>query len=637
MTSDSLDTQTGLVITYICYIFIVEYKEKDFWKMTGQEETASLISSSRLDYQTTDHVNGAREVLDEGLEFVAEQASVAVFENAMANDQSEEEDDTVEVGWTRAMRTRHQDLSFYQRPSMLVLCTLLVLLCVTESLCFTPAIALTMKKICDGLLEVNDAAADLAKRECDPKKVQAIMSGITSLLSISTGLIGTFMSAKWGELSDRIGRVRVFGYIAFIKIFGNAIQLYALSPAVRYHKWGIILGLSISPFSGGILAAVAIGNSYVADIMESEHRALSMSIMMSAIYASIGLGPMLSGILINMFNGNNAAPIYFSLLTGSLSAILCLTAIHEPRHEDALKLSHTHFMERKDSLSSSKPNVKVAATLFSRTREYLRFCSLQAIDVLSPVKILWLKPTASGSLIPRYTVVLLLIIDVLFLCMTSASMSTIVLYATYKFDWRAVKLGYFISISGLGKAAVLMLLSPAMLYALKKHYRSLNNSIDQIDVFCIRLSMVLLTLSTLIVLLDNENESSLFVLAVLHALSAFCSPTLQSSIIKYCSKKFTGQCFGGMALIRSAVMLALPPVFLMIYGSTVSFRPEIFLYVISACGVLAIALTFFLRIVEDNNVLRRPSEVALNAPGRQDVSQVASRRASTAQSLRQNR
>lgn len=567
------------------------------------------------------------QIVNEGIEYVTEQVGVTLLENAIDH---ESEGDTVEMRWLQDMRKRHQDLHFYERPSLLILCTLLVLLCVTESLCFTPMLALMLNKICEGLMNSEHKAIDNNGGECDPKRVQVIMSGITSLSLIANGLIGTFMSAKWGELSDRIGRVRVFAYMSFIKIIGNAIQIYSLSSAVTYHKWGIIFGASISPFSGGILALLANGNSYIADVSNPEHRAISMSIMMSAIYASFGGGPMLSGFLIKAFNGNNAAPMYFSLLSGALSAILCMTIVKEPRHEEALRLSHSNFMERKDSLSSSRSQVKADASLFTITKETLKLSFLQTMDILSPVQKLWLKPTASGSLIPRYTVVLLLIIDVLFLCMTSASMSTIVLYATYKFDWRAVKLGYFISIAGLGKAAVLMLLSPILLCLLKKFYKSLDNSIDQIDIFCIRLSMIILTLSTLVVLVYTDQEVSLFLLAALQSLSAFCSPTLQSSIIKYCSKKFTGQCFGGMALIRSIVMLSIPPIFLSVYASTVSYRPELFLYIILVCGILGILLTFFLRIVQDNDILRRPSDVHLNAP----QWNAASRRASTTQSLR---
>lgn len=589
------------------------------------EENSALLATPNVSAVPKRMIqrDDAREIVDEGLDFVAEQTGIAVLESVITDEP--QIDDSEETRWLREARMKHMHLSCFRRPSMAILCCLLTFVCLAETLCITPMIGLTMKKICESIAVSNGEI--VGDSQCDPKEVQSVMSEISSTTMILTGLSCTFMSGRWGELSDRIGRVRIFAYMACLRVIGNSLHLCALLPSTPYHKWAIILAGSTSSLSGGMLALLANGNSYISDIVEPEQRAMSMSIMMSTVYATMGLGPMLGSVLVKFFNSGDRLPIYLSLMIGTIAALLSFTVIKEPRHEDALKLSQATFVERRESISS----VRSSSTQFSeRIKSYGRYQLLRLIDVFSSVRKLWLKPTASGSLIPRYTVVLLITLDVLFLSITAGSIPALVLYATYQYGWRSVELGYFISISGLGRAAVLLIISPCLIHGLKKIYKPLNYSVDQIDITCIRVSVMFLTLSILTALLGKQHEASLFACAILQAMSAFCSPTLQSAIIKYCSKKFTGQCFGGMALIRSGVMLIVPPILLRIYGATVSFKPELFLFIPLTCGFCAIILSTFLRTVEDPELLRRESETDLT----RIPAKLAKRKASTTQSLR---
>ncbi|QLL31487.1 hypothetical protein HG536_0B03500 [Torulaspora globosa] len=546
--------------------------------------------SSRMDDQ-----NGSREIVDEGFEYVAEQTGLAFFESLMTDEPQAGE--TEEMRWLREVRLRHKHMNWFQRPSLAILCSLVMLVCLGETLCITPMIGLTMKKVCEGIAmhhgESGKSADDV---QCDPQEVQSVMSVISSFTMILTGLACTFTSGTWGEFSDRAGRVRIFGYMALVRVIGNSLHFWALLPSTPYHKWLIILAGSVSSLSGGMLALLANANSYISDIVEADHRALSMSIMMSAVYATMGLGPMLGSVLVKNFGGGDRLPIYLSIAIGLLAAILCFTSVREPRHEEALKLSQATFVERRDSISSIRSDT---TRISARLATYGRYHLLRLLDVFSSVKTLWLNPTADGSVVPRYTVLMLVALDIFFLSMTAAAMPALVLFATYQYGWRSVELGYFISISGLGRAAVLLVISPCLLHVLRRFYKPLNHSIDRIDVTCIKISLVLLTCSVAAVLVGKEHEAALFTCAVLQALSAFCSPTIQSAIIKYCSKKFTGRCFGAMALIRSSVMLIVPPILLRIYGTTVSFKPELFLYIPLTCGICAIILSNFLHIIDD--------------------------------------
>lgn len=179
-------------------------------------------------------------------------------------------------------------------------------------------------------------------------------------------------------------------------------------------------------------------------------------------------------------------------------------------------------------------------------------------------------------------------------------MPALILFSTYEYKWHAVELGYFISILGIGRGVVLLVVSPTLLYTLKRIYQHLNHSIDKIDIFCIQFSMIVITLSLFVMIRFGEKTpTSMIIFALLQALSAFCSPTLQSGIIKYTSKKHTGEMFGAMALVRSCVMLVIPPILLKLYGSTVSVNPSLFMYIPFSTSIVAILLTFFLRIYKN--------------------------------------
>lgn len=578
--------------------------------MTG--ERSPLLSNDVATDNMEQQHDEARIFIDEGPDYVAEQAGIAVLESVMDHEQPAHESE--EMRWLREARIKHQHLSSFQRPSLAILCCLLMLISLAETLCITPMISLTMKKVCEGIMTANGDVLDSAQEmHCDPKKVQTIMSGISSTILILTGLSFTFTSGTWGEFSDRVGRVRIFGYMALLKVIGNGVHLWALLPSTPYNKWVIILAGSVSSLSGGMLALLANANSYIADIAEPDQRAMSMSIMMSTVYGTMGLGPIVGSLLVKFFSEGDRLPIYLSLIVGTIATLSCFTIIKEPRHDDALKLSQATFMERRESISSTRSS---GSHFSAKMKSFSRLQLLRLIDVFSSLKKLWLKPTARGSLAPRYTVLLLIVIDILFLSITVGSLPTLVLFATYQYGWRSVELGYFISISGLGRAAVLLVLSPCLIHLLKKRYKPLSFSVDRIDIICIMISLAFLIMSFLTALIGLGHEGSLFACATLQALSAFCSPALQSAIIKYCSKKFTGQCFGAIALIRSVVMLIVPPTLLRIYGATVSFKPELFLYIPLMSGISALILSSFLRIVDDKEELRRDSEVNVTYPSK---------------------
>lgn len=485
------------------------------------------------------------------------QTQTVAFETESACDTMDDDNDESEAKrWREEVRQSHQHCGFLQRPSVSLLCFLLAIVCIGDMVTVTPSISLTMKKVCDGDSAENGS--------CDPIKVQETVSSIVSGSMILGGLFGLSVTGAWGQLSDRVGRVKVFACATFIRFIGNGLHFFTLSSWCPYSPTAIIVASSLSNLSGGAFSLLANSYSYVADITEPEERTQAMGSVMSVTYATMGVGPMISSLLVELPFGSDALSILTSLMCLLLATFLCLTALQEPRHEQARRNS-CH------SLSSGKSSP------------------------LDPLKQLWLPRTRTGSIEPRCTVILLLVLDVLFLCVAAGSGPAFLLFFSYRYEWRSRQLGYYLSFTNMGKAAVLLILAPHALKLLRNRYGTLTRTADHVDVLFVRISLSSLLLGLSLIFWRSHDTGMVYLYAFSQAPGALCSPTIQSAIIKYCPKSATGQCFGGIALIRSAVMLVFPAALLRFYGYSVSTSPQLFMLIPLSCAFLAVMFSFVLR------------------------------------------
>ncbi|EDO18524.1 hypothetical protein Kpol_2001p29 [Vanderwaltozyma polyspora DSM 70294] len=547
---------------------------------------------------TTISSTGYRAMSEEETDLIIEETGINVLDSLLEPQEGESD----EVRWLREVRLKHIDLSWYQKPSILLICAMLSLICISDMMIRTPMISLTISKVCEGINYGDEDISREAKiANCDKQEVQRITSEITSLTIIISGILNTLLSGKWGALSDRIGRVRVFAFVGIIKLIGTIIQIYTVLPSTPYSKTLLIAPEVVQSLGGGIFAIVSNSNSYITDVAEPEYRTMSISLMMSTLYGSMGLGPILSSIIVKFSGGNYYLPVYMSLCLLVLFIVLSCTVMAEPRHSEAMEKAKVAYEEKNKKIEEKLDSI-IGETkgLAKRIMKYVLLTSFYIVDIFTPLKSLWIKPREhDNSLKPRYTVILLIAIDILFVCSTVAIMPSVVLYATFKFEWTAVELGYFISISGIGRAIILLALAPLAIHLLKKRYKTSTSSIDQIDIINIRTSLITVTLSIFFLLWLKDYYISMVLFAICQALSAVSSPTLVGTIIKYCPKANVGECFGGMALISSFIMLSVSPLLLQIYGYTVSTKPELFMYIPLMCGCLSVILTFALTPTED--------------------------------------
>ena len=97
-------------------------------------------------------------------------------------------------------------------------------------------------------------------------------------------------------------------------------------PSTPYHKWGLIAAMASPALGGNMLALIANGNSYISDIVEPEMRTLGISVLMSSIYGSIGVGPLVGSTAIRLSGGNAFIPFYIAVALGVVFICLLYTS-----------------------------------------------------------------------------------------------------------------------------------------------------------------------------------------------------------------------------------------------------------------------------------------------------------------------
>lgn len=550
------------------------------------------------------------------------------FDSEAAIEEDDDDNDDISHAWYTQTQDKYMHKPWYAKPSIAAILFVLVLRVLCSTLLLTPTVGILSNKICD-LYEYDKTPHELKigtlfdKNRCDMKAVQREQSNITSWVTLINSIVGIVLGGKYGEFSDRLGRVFVLKLVGFIGIVYTILMILAFHPSRPYQKWFVMLAMT-SDITGGILTLISIGNSYMSDIISPREGTLAVyiSLLMSIVYGSLGFGPLLSSYMIKIFNGNLIVPYYFTFGISILYLGIVYTFIQESRHQDAQKYSakvlKRNRLRRRSSISSLRSNqsglknsnnTDEPEKLAISDRLYV-WLHMTVIEAFEPIGKLWIGKTAAGSLVPRINTILLIAIDTFFCSATSGFIPVLMLYALVAYDWTSVELGYYISICGVGRALVLLFM-PVLISSLKErlHFKVIPNGVDSMDKLLLNASMVFLIFSTFVLIAFKQFSWSLYVSAVLQTMSAVISPTIQSCVLKYNSKKISGQVFAAHTQIRHLTMVFAPIIFLQTYSHTYDRNPMLILSIPLVLSFVAFVLLQFVRKVDDPMVLRRESEV----------------------------
>ncbi|CAL9736347.1 hypothetical protein MOSE0_J07646 [Monosporozyma servazzii] len=488
----------------------------------------------------------------------------------------------------KEMKDIHKQKNVFQKPSLFIVSILVFLFGFAEMLYLTPFITLTINKICVG---INIGS-------CDSEEVQMRVSQIGSISLICSGIISTLMGGKWGQWSDQYGRVKIFGYMGIIRVIGNFLHLMTLTPWVPYNQWLIILTATLNSTSGGMFAFFGNVNSYITDMVEPEDRISSISIVSSIMQVTAGVGPLMGSLLVKWFDGNDAVPIYLAMISGVLFSVLCFTLVEEPRHQKILDYTREQFVAKQlESHLEYNNEIMRSTTVWYKLQLGGKYHFTKIIELLSPLKHLWLKDRHSSV---KWNVLFLVIIDILFMSAITGILPSLLLFCTFKYHWKSVELGYFISTSGILNGITLFLSSHYGISFLKRLFPTKVTHVDILDKVTIGVSLLFLTSSNFI-MIEYSNVTGIIILFIIfRSLARICSPVTEATIMKHYKKndKNTGQVFGAIALLNSLSMLIVPPILLRIYGATIGIKPEMFLYFPLGCCLVALTCCLCLNLQE---------------------------------------
>lgn len=546
---------------------------------THHNSRTRLIESDNMDTQYD--TNGSADLTDPLLTSVGDSSGIST-EPIELESPIVPNDDTDSI-LLRKLHLHRQSMPWHRRPTLYMLCFLNSIIAISQMIILMPFVQLVMQKVCDGLPEKPE--------KCNGVEVQTVMSNISSWTMIVSGLVSTFTSGRWGKWSDKHGRLFTLKYIGILRLFSILMQLFVISPLCNFHKWLIIFAPIFEALSGGMFSMVATSNSFIADITPATERSTSISILMSVVSGSIGTGPLIGSFLATI---NPFYPVYAALCLNILFIILCTFVVHEPRHPDLLEATKNDILlQNSDSSSFSITQNNVPLI-----RQFPEFIKNQFLETFVPLKKLLTQKTielhyqSTNKPKTHFSVVILTILDAIFICCSQASISPLILFATYKYNWKATQLGYFISLLGFGKTIALMTIIPFLMKVLKRNYTVHSDRVDDVDRVSLRISFFLMAFAICFLLYFNNYEIAILIFGFIEALSAFAPAALQASIIKYFDLKNAGEIYGALALLRGLVMLVFPPILLHIYGATVQSIPMLFFCVPAAFSVIALIMTF---------------------------------------------
>lgn len=394
------------------------------------------------------------------------------------------------------------------------------------------------------------------------KDSQKTISNIQSILATISGILGFFLSSKFGQLSDRYGRVFIFKVFNVINIFNSIFVIIYFQIIKKYNLILMIIFLSIGYFSGGVMTLISNSAGYVSDIEDKKTRTISISILMSVIYLALGIGPLISSFIVKITN-SNIIILWVSLGLSIISTILTFTLLVESKNPKSLQLANERY------------NQKYVNN--SRSLSSFQFFNI-ILSFFKPINRLWLPKTQNGSIIPRINVLTLIFVDIIQMSSCMGTMHVLVLYCILKFNWSTIQIGYYMSLLGFCKAFVLLVIAPLIhnLLVLKFNYRVNTQSVDDIDRILILISLIFIFLSILLLVITN-NSYIVYLTAILQSLVGIISPIIHSAIVKFSANTESGEIFGVIAVTRHLQMLVFPVFFLRIYSFTVDKFPKLFL------------------------------------------------------------
>ncbi|KZP29860.1 MFS general substrate transporter [Athelia psychrophila] len=431
----------------------------------------------------------------------------------------------------------------------------------------------------------------------DPQ-VQAAVAKLSAAIAVVSGVFSCLVTGWWGGFLDRNGRTRMMGINIFGPLSTDFIVLFVFLFSARLPGgyWFLIIAPIIEGAVGGASASLAAESSYVHDVTEPHKRARNYSMLMGLFYAGGAIGPTLGGLLAD--RGSVISPFYGATLLHIIYGCLVWFFVPESTTRRAMADSRYRYEEE---LKNANTERDVNEHLFVRFSKAFWYSVPLGIFMPRPIP----GPAGTSSTGKRDWNMTYLAISVGLVNIVVGSVSSIYQYALYIFGWSSLKLGYYISISGLSSFVFLTTILPLAIKLLTQilpgkptslRASHFDYNVARVSTIIIAIAYALMALAPTGLLFTLSTVMSTFGQGYLPA--AQCVASLLHS---RSGEDEAGRLFGALGVVYVLGGRIIGPAICgALYAATVGFWPSAILWVSTGCLVTAFLFLSLVRLPSES-------------------------------------
>lgn len=401
--------------------------------------------------------------------------------------------------------------------------------------------------------------------------------------NLAAGLISAATSPKLGALSDRYGRVQILGITVLGMVLCEIIIIIVATYPNSFSVNWILLAYALDGLGGSFTAAMAISYAYASDCTIPDKRNVAFGYYHGCLFGGIALGPVLAGSIVKA-TGQILTVFYVALAAHTTFMLFLIFIVPESLSEERRIRAREkeHFLRMADAVSESP---------LSYTMKLLTGSKL-----LAPLTILW--PTGEGTNpAVRRNLAFLAAVDTTMFGVAMGSMTVVILYSQYIFEWGTFETSGFVSIVNVGRVITLLVILPLVSRLLRGPRNQANqrtSGSDQIDLGIIR-AAIFFDLLGYIGYCTVRTGPLFIICGAIASIGAMGSPTLQAALTKHVPPDRTGQVLGAMGLLHASARVVAPTIFNLIYAQTVGKLTQAVFVCLAATFGVAFSLSWFIR------------------------------------------
>ncbi|OBA22675.1 hypothetical protein METBIDRAFT_19161, partial [Metschnikowia bicuspidata var. bicuspidata NRRL YB-4993] len=480
--------------------------------------------------------------------------------------------------WLRDQRRHHKSLHWLRRPSVVMMGTVIFLIA------FATASAEGTRQMIQLRLACNSVKARTQQDVCDAGQTQVLVLSLQQAYSVARGVAVMVALGKVGPLSDRHGR-KVFLVAALLCAAAGLLAKYTLMALYATLPARLLVAVElVLNCAGGSLAVLTLANCYVSDIAEAHQRTYYMGINVACFFAGMSTGPVAGNAVLAFFRrhapaasqpaatygpglgGADFAPLRLELWLFFGILAFAVFVLPESRGAAARRMS------RSLSLALLKALLRAAAP--PRRRDAV----CRSLNFLRPVRLVFYPRDSVHRLRhraiarTRVAVLLLVVAECLITSFGAAMGEVYILYGVYRFQWAASDIGRLMAVTCLGRAVMLVVVSPVLTRNVcqgRLGLRPNRRRFDKIDFAVVVLAFACECAGHLG--LGAARSGAVFLgCLVFNSVSCVAAPALNSAIIKFYPEAKIGEVFGGIAIVKNVFSIVCPVAILALYKTALS-------------------------------------------------------------------